>query len=96
MARFGVAFGAEHATFQGLAGMGDLITTCISPHGRNRRVGYRLGKGEKLADILASSPMVAEGVYDGAQRLGTNAADGPRHAGDDRRLSGAVRSQVTI
>jgi glycerol-3-phosphate dehydrogenase (NAD(P)+) len=62
MARFGVAFGAEHATFQGLAGMGDLITTCISPHGRNRRVGYRLGKGEKLADILASSPMVAEGV----------------------------------
>lgn len=62
MARFGVAFGAEHATFQGLAGMGDLITTCISPHGRNRRVGYRLGKGEKLADILESSPMVAEGV----------------------------------
>jgi glycerol-3-phosphate dehydrogenase (NAD(P)+) len=62
MARFGVAFGAEHATFQGLAGMGDLITTCISPHGRNRRVGYRLGKGEKLADIQASTPMVAEGV----------------------------------
>jgi glycerol-3-phosphate dehydrogenase (NAD(P)+) len=62
MARFGVAFGAEPATFQGLAGMGDLITTCISPHGRNRRVGYRLGKGEKLADILASTPMVAEGV----------------------------------
>jgi glycerol-3-phosphate dehydrogenase (NAD(P)+) len=62
MARFGVALGAEHGTFQGLAGMGDLITTCISPHGRNRRVGERLGKGEKLAQILASSPMVAEGV----------------------------------
>ncbi len=62
MARFGVAYGAEHSTFYGLAGMGDLITTCISPHGRNRRVGYRLGKGEKLADILAGSPMVAEGV----------------------------------
>lgn len=62
MARFGIAFGAEHATFFGLAGMGDLITTCISPHGRNRRVGYRLGKGEKLGEILASSPMVAEGV----------------------------------
>jgi glycerol-3-phosphate dehydrogenase (NAD(P)+) len=62
MARFGVTFGAAHATFQGLAGMGDLITTCISPHGRNRRVGYRLGKGEKLAEILASTPMVAEGV----------------------------------
>ena len=62
MARFGVALGADRATFQGLAGVGDLITTCISPHGRNRRVGVRLGKGEKLADILASSPMVAEGV----------------------------------
>ncbi len=63
MARFGVALGADHATFMGLAGLGDLITTCISPHGRNRRVGERLGKGEKLADILASTPKVAEGVY---------------------------------
>ena len=62
MARFGVAYGAEHSTFYGLAGMGDLITTCISPHGRNRRVGYRLGKGERLSDILGSTPMVAEGV----------------------------------
>jgi glycerol-3-phosphate dehydrogenase (NAD(P)+) len=62
MSRFGVALGAEHATFAGLAGMGDLITTCFSKHGRNRRVGERLGRGEKLADILASTPMVAEGV----------------------------------
>jgi glycerol-3-phosphate dehydrogenase (NAD(P)+) len=62
MARFGVAHGADRATFNGLAGMGDLITTCISPHGRNRRVGERLGQGENLADILASSSMVAEGV----------------------------------
>ena len=60
--RFGVACGASPSTFQGLAGIGDLITTCISPHGRNRRVGERLGRGEKLADILTSSPMVAEGV----------------------------------
>jgi glycerol-3-phosphate dehydrogenase (NAD(P)+) len=60
--RFGVACGAAPSTFQGLAGIGDLITTCISPHGRNRRVGERLGRGEKLSDILASSPMVAEGV----------------------------------
>lgn len=63
IARFGVAHGAEHATFLGLAGLGDLITTCISPHGRNRRVGERLGQGEKLADILASTPQVAEGIY---------------------------------
>jgi len=63
MARFGVAWGGEAPTFWGLAGMGDLITTCISPHGRNRQVGMRLGKGEKPAEILASMTMVAEGVY---------------------------------
>lgn len=62
MTRFGVAHGAETATFAGLAGVGDLIATCFSPHGRNRRVGYRLGKGEPLADVL-SGPQVAEGVY---------------------------------
>ena len=62
MTRFGVALGAEHDTFQGLAGVGDLITTCFSPHGRNRRVGERLGRGESLADIQASTPTVAEGV----------------------------------
>jgi glycerol-3-phosphate dehydrogenase (NAD(P)+) len=63
MTRFGVALGAEHATFFGLAGLGDLITTCNSRHGRNRYVGERLGRGEKLADILATMKMVAEGVY---------------------------------
>jgi glycerol-3-phosphate dehydrogenase (NAD(P)+) len=63
MARFGVALGADQATFFGLAGLGDLITTCISPHGRNRHVGERLGRGERLADILAGMSMVAEGVY---------------------------------
>jgi glycerol-3-phosphate dehydrogenase (NAD(P)+) len=62
MTRFGVAHGAEAATFAGLAGVGDLIATCFSPHGRNRRVGYRLGRGEPLADVL-SGPQVAEGVY---------------------------------
>jgi glycerol-3-phosphate dehydrogenase (NAD(P)+) len=62
MTRFGMALGAEHDTFHGLAGVGDLITTCFSPHGRNRRVGDRLGKGETLQGILASSPAVAEGV----------------------------------
>jgi glycerol-3-phosphate dehydrogenase (NAD(P)+) len=76
MARFGVALGAEHQTFFGLAGLGDLITTCVSRHGRNRHVGERLARGEKLADILASMRMVAEGVYttrsvhDRAARMG--------------------------
>jgi glycerol-3-phosphate dehydrogenase (NAD(P)+) len=63
MARFGVALGAEHQTFFGLAGLGDLVTTCVSRHGRNRLVGERLGRGEKVADVLASMTMVAEGVY---------------------------------
>jgi len=62
MTRFGVLHGAHAETFAGLAGTGDLIATCFSPHGRNRRVGYRLGKGESLADVLAG-PQVAEGVY---------------------------------
>ena len=63
MARFGVALGGHRETFFGLAGMGDLITTCISPHGRNRHVGLRLAKGEKLSEIQATMKMVAEGVY---------------------------------
>jgi glycerol-3-phosphate dehydrogenase (NAD(P)+) len=63
MTRFGAALGAEAPTFFGLAGVGDLITTCVSPHGRNRRVGERLGKGEKPADLLKSMRMVAEGVF---------------------------------
>lgn len=63
MARFGVALGAEHETFFGLAGIGDLITTCVSRHGRNRRVGEQLARGEKPADILAGMTMVAEGVW---------------------------------
>src|SRR5207237_3441595 len=62
MTRFGVALGAEVQTFSGLAGLGDLITTCMSRHGRNRHVGERLGRGEKLRDILAGMSMVAEGV----------------------------------
>jgi glycerol-3-phosphate dehydrogenase (NAD(P)+) len=63
MSRFGVALGAESTTFFGLAGIGDLITTCFSPHGRNRRVGQRLAAGETLDAILGSTQMVAEGVY---------------------------------
>lgn len=60
--RFGEACGAEAATFNGLAGIGDLITTCVSPHGRNRALGERLGRGETLDEITASLPTVAEGV----------------------------------
>lgn len=62
ISRFGIALGAEPETFAGLAGIGDLITTCISPYGRNRMVGERLGKGESLDQILNSMESVAEGV----------------------------------
>ena len=62
MQRFGVTHGADPATFYGLAGIGDLMTTCFSPHGRNRRVGERLAKGEKL-EALMVGPQVAEGIY---------------------------------
>ena len=54
--------GGEPATFAGLAGMGDLMATCISPHSRNRHVGEELGKGRPLDEILAEMTMVAEGV----------------------------------
>ena len=62
MSRFGEFFGADPKTFAGLAGMGDLIVTCTSKHSRNRSVGERIGKGEKIEDILSSMVMVAEGV----------------------------------
>jgi glycerol-3-phosphate dehydrogenase (NAD(P)+) len=63
MARFGVAQGAEAQTFAGLAGMGDLITTCMSRHGRNRHVGECLARGETRTQILTRMTMVAEGVF---------------------------------
>jgi glycerol-3-phosphate dehydrogenase (NAD(P)+) len=52
MARLGEALGGDRETFAGLAGMGDLIVTCISPHSRNRHVGEELGRGRPLAEIL--------------------------------------------
>lgn len=60
--RLGVSMGAESSTFRGLAGMGDLVLTCTGGLSRNRTVGQRLGRGESLADILASMNEVVEGV----------------------------------
>jgi len=60
--RMGVALGGEPLTFSGLAGMGDLVATCISTQSRNRHVGERLGKGETIDEIIAAMKMVAEGV----------------------------------
>ena len=61
--RLATSLGANRETLYGLSGMGDLIVTCASKHSRNRSVGERLGRGEKLADIMASMKMVAEGVW---------------------------------
>ena len=61
--RLGTALGAHPATFAGLSGMGDLVVTCASRYSRNRAVGERLGRGEKIEDILKSMEQVAEGVW---------------------------------
>ena len=63
MKRFVLAYGGSEETLNGLAGIGDLIVTCTSVHSRNHSVGERLGKGEKIEDILGSMQMVAEGVW---------------------------------
>ena len=62
MTRLGVAMGGQTATFAGLAGMGDLVATCMSERSRNHRVGHALGKGKTLDEVIADMKMVAEGV----------------------------------
>lgn len=62
LTRLGEAMGGKHQTFAGLAGMGDLIATCISPYSRNRNVGMQLGQGKTIKEIIAEMNMVAEGV----------------------------------
>jgi glycerol-3-phosphate dehydrogenase len=62
MTVIGTAYGASPLTFLGLAGVGDLFLTCSSPTSRNYTVGYRLGQGEKLEDIIKTLGSVAEGV----------------------------------
>lgn len=76
LTRLALALGASERTLAGLSGMGDLILTCTGDLSRNRSVGYELGKGRKLDDVLSSMRMVAEGVettratYDLARREG--------------------------
>jgi glycerol-3-phosphate dehydrogenase (NAD(P)+) len=62
LARLGAALGGEPLTFAGLAGLGDLVATCTSPKSRNRSVGFELGRGRSLEEIVAETNMVAEGV----------------------------------
>jgi glycerol-3-phosphate dehydrogenase (NAD(P)+) len=60
--RLGLAMGARPATFAGLAGLGDLVTTCISPKGRNRSFGERIGKGQTLEQAQSATESVVEGI----------------------------------
>ncbi|MCC7493093.1 MAG: NAD(P)-dependent glycerol-3-phosphate dehydrogenase [Fimbriimonadaceae bacterium] len=60
--RLGVALGADERTFAGLCGLGDLLATCQSRQSRNRNLGEQLGRGRALADLLAATSQVAEGV----------------------------------
>ena len=60
--RLGAALGATPSTFMGLAGLGDLVATCMSPLSRNRTFGERMGRGESVEQIAASTRQVAEGV----------------------------------
>jgi glycerol-3-phosphate dehydrogenase (NAD(P)+) len=62
MVRLGVAMGAREKTFSGLSGLGDLVLTCTGTLSRNYTVGYKLGRGETLMDIVSNMKMVAEGV----------------------------------
>ncbi|TVQ15761.1 MAG: NAD(P)H-dependent glycerol-3-phosphate dehydrogenase [Balneolaceae bacterium] len=78
MKRLGTRLGASQDTFSGLAGIGDLIVTCTSKHSRNRYVGFQIGQGMKLNDIIANMNMVAEGVkttrsvYEWSKKLNVN------------------------
>ena len=86
MARFGRARGADVRTFFGLAGLGDLVTTCTSRHSRNRAVGEAIGRGRTLQELLDEMKMVAEGVWT------TKALFGPEALED--RVSMPIAEQV--
>ena len=62
MTRLGLALGADTKTFAGLVGLGDLVATCTSPLSRNRTFGENLGRGKSLAEVMAGTTQVAEGV----------------------------------
>jgi len=60
--RLGVSLGAQRETFAGLAGLGDLVTTCVSPVGRNRSAGEMIGKGKTAQEVIDATPWVIEGI----------------------------------
>ena len=70
LARLGISVGGQMLTFGGLAGVGDLVATCASPKSRNRTVGFELGRGRSLDEIVNGMHMVAEGVKSAGPLVG--------------------------
>jgi len=62
ISRLGAAMGAGSRTFSGISGLGDLVTTCISPYSRNRLVGEKIGQGKSMKQVTSHMQMIAEGV----------------------------------
>jgi glycerol-3-phosphate dehydrogenase (NAD(P)+) len=76
LGRLGVTLGGKVLTFGGLAGVGDLVATCASPKSRNRTVGFELGEGHSLEEIVSGMHMVAEGVKSAGPLVGLARAAG--------------------
>jgi glycerol-3-phosphate dehydrogenase (NAD(P)+) len=76
LGRLGVTLGGKVLTFGGLAGVGDLVATCASPKSRNRTVGFALGEGQSLEEIVGGMHMVAEGVKSAGPLVGIARAAG--------------------
>jgi glycerol-3-phosphate dehydrogenase (NAD(P)+) len=76
LGRLGIALGGQVLTFGGLAGVGDLVATCASPKSRNRTVGFELGQGRTLDEIVDGMHMVAEGVKSAGPLVGLARAHG--------------------
>ena len=87
--RLGMALGGDPSTFAGLAGIGDIVATCVSVQSRNRHVGERLGRGEAIAEIVASMNQVAEGV-----KSTPVVASLARSLGVDMPITEAVRAVI--
>jgi glycerol-3-phosphate dehydrogenase (NAD(P)+) len=96
LTRLGVAMGGDPLTFSGLAGMGDLMVTCISPHSRNRHVGEQLGKGQSLEEILSEMTQVAEGVKTASLVMELAERSGGIELPICSRIQGVVTGRLTV
>lgn len=96
--RLGEALGARRETFAGLSGVGDLVTSCWSTHGRNRAVGAALGQGRNLAEVVAGMNQVAEGVttVESVCRLAEGAQVEMPIALEVRRLLGGKDARTAV